>query len=270
MPQRTDGTETGTISEAWSESNAPFRSEIRGISTTEPESRRSTDPLADGVNHGEIPGAKEYAVENSDTLWLQSPKQKDVQSSEQSSGRLHTQPHASPRGLVTSDMSSGNKRQRRSLSHLDEREILTTSSVDAYEMPTGEVAGNLFDHFMNNVNTEFPFVEINWTRDLAFNAIVEAQNRGEAYTESKQRAILNIIFAIGATYAHLIGEGQGDERDHVLYSTRARMLGLHGEWLLDQPTVQLVQVAALTGFYYLCSSQISRSSPQVRQHVSMC
>lgn len=44
---------------------------------------------------------------------------------------------------------------------------------------------------------------------------------------NKWRAILNLIFAIGAKYSDLTkAKWRGDDRHHLIYFTRARMLGL--------------------------------------------
>lgn len=142
--------------------------------------------------------------------------------------------------------------------HLDDQETLTDQAVDPLEMPTPEIAHTLFELFLENVNTEFPFIGDGSTAAKMIKTILAAATKGKDTSERRARAILNIIFAIGASYAHLVGNAQGDERDHFLYYTRARMLGLDGSTFGDHPTLQIVQITALTGFYYLCSSQISR------------
>lgn len=55
---------------------------------------------------------------------------------------------------------------------------------------------------------------------------------------------MNIVFAIGAKYSHLIGaDWKGDERDHLVYMTRAvQLLGLKDTVnFVSGPDLELVQ-----------------------------
>lgn len=60
----------------------------------------------------------------------------------------------------------------------------------------------------------------------------------------KWRARMNILFAIGAKYSHLIGaDWKGDERDHLVYMTRAiSLLGLKDTtMIISGPDLEVVQ-----------------------------
>lgn len=140
--------------------------------------------------------------------------------------------------------------------HLDDQDILPHQPVDPYEMPTKETAQTLFDLFMRNANPDFLFIDNSSTVAQMTDILLTAQKDNQL--ESQHRAILNIIFAIGASYAHLVGDAQGEDRDHILYFTRARMLALDGDVFVQHPTYRSIQLTTLTGFYYLCSSQVSR------------
>ena len=75
----------------------------------------------------------------------------------------------------------------------------------------------------------------------------------------KWLAILNLIFAIGARYSHLINaEWKGDDRDHIIYFTRARLLAISSETIFQHPDLQMIQVLSLMSLYLLCNSQINR------------
>ena len=65
----------------------------------------------------------------------------------------------------------------------------------------------------------------------------------------KWRAHMNLLFAIGAKYSHLIGaEWRGDERDHLVYMTRAmHLLGLKDIVMaISEPDLELVQAVRNT------------------------
>jgi hypothetical protein len=62
-------------------------------------------------------------------------------------------------------------------------------------------------------------------------------------------AILNVIFAIAANYAHVAQlDWRGDPQDHLVYLTRARMLSMDGDDLFCHPDLQQVQVEGLNCF----------------------
>ena len=72
-------------------------------------------------------------------------------------------------------------------------------------------------------------------------------------------AILNLVFAIAAKYTHLVkSEARGDERDHLVYFTRGRLLAMDADSVLAQPDLQRVQITALMAFYLLSINQINR------------
>jgi hypothetical protein len=67
------------------------------------------------------------------------------------------------------------------------------------------------------------------------------------------RAHVNLIFAIGAKYSHLVGaDWAGNERDHVLYMTRAvHLLGLKNSVMfISEPEFETVQAVSGETFPY--------------------
>ncbi|KAJ4507579.1 hypothetical protein HRR83_004159 [Exophiala dermatitidis] len=140
--------------------------------------------------------------------------------------------------------------------HLDDFPIFTFEAVDPYEMPTPDVAGHLFDAYMARVHPSFPVVgKVNLTSQFRRFINGTVQNPPE-----KWLAILNMIFAIGAKYSHLVNaEWKGDERDHLIYFTRARLLNINSETLFQHPDLQQIQIIGLMSFYLLCTSQVNRA-----------
>jgi hypothetical protein len=75
--------------------------------------------------------------------------------------------------------------------------------------------------------------------------------RGEGAFVLSPKWHMNLLLAIGARYSHLIGaEWRGDERDHLLYATKAvRLLDMSNTAMVistpDIPSVQAVRVLQL-------------------------
>ena len=138
--------------------------------------------------------------------------------------------------------------------HLDDFAISSLSPVERYELPTRETANRLFTCYMARVHPSFPIIgKITFTAQ--FRRFMAGEGPGD-----KWLAILNLIFAISSHYSQLVqADWRGDHRDHLIYFTRARMLGMDGDTIFDHPDLQHIQVAGLISLYLLSTSQVNRS-----------
>lgn len=139
--------------------------------------------------------------------------------------------------------------------HLDDESIFMYEAVDPYEIPPPDIANHLFNAYMERVHATFPVVgRLNLTNQFRKFISGTIQRPPE-----KWLAILNMIFAVGAKYSHLINaEWKGDERDHLIYFTRARLLSVSPETVFQHPDLQEIQILGLMSFYLLCISQVNR------------
>lgn len=145
--------------------------------------------------------------------------------------------------------------------HCDDLMLLSSDEVDAYELPPKRAADMLFQNYLETVHATFPFIG-KTTFASQYQTLYENNNIRPG---ANWLAILNLIFAIGAKYSHLIQtEWRGDERDHLIYFTRARVLAMNGESLFSHPDLQQVQVAALMSFYLMATNQINRQVPCIK------
>lgn len=138
--------------------------------------------------------------------------------------------------------------------HLDEFCISVPEPVKIYAVPPRQIADRLFDDYLRTVHPFFPIVH----RPL-FTAQYRTFFDSNVHPGDKWLAILNMIFAIGAQHAHLTrAPWRGEEKDHLIYLNRARILGISGHDLFSHPDLQQVQVEGLVAFYLLSSDQINR------------
>jgi hypothetical protein len=138
---------------------------------------------------------------------------------------------------------------------MDNESVFIYEAVDPYEMPTREMANNLFEAYITRVHPTFPIVG-KTVLSAQYHKFVMGQVKRPP---DKWLAILNLMFAIGAKYSHLIqAEWQADDRDHLIYFTRARMLSMNGETMFEHPDLQQIQITGLMSFYMLCISQMNR------------
>jgi hypothetical protein len=128
--------------------------------------------------------------------------------------------------------------------YLDGDDLDVDIMVDPYELPPPETAEKLFDCYMETVHSSFPVVPDLFENQFRKYSDSMKRNRPFQVPEHWQ-ATLNLVFAIGAQYSHLIqAEWGGDERDHLIYMTRAiRILGLDKiATSLHAPSLSIVQV----------------------------
>ncbi|KAJ5167877.1 uncharacterized protein N7482_003471 [Penicillium canariense] len=153
--------------------------------------------------------------------------------------------------------------------HLDDLDISVPGPIELYAMPPRHMADKLFEDYLRTVHPFFPIIN----RPL-FTAQYRTFFDSNARPGDKWIAILNMIFAIATKHAHLLeAPWRGDERDHLVYLTRARILSMNGDVLFSHPDLQQVQVEGLIAFYLLASDQINRawriSSLAVRSAITL-
>ena len=139
--------------------------------------------------------------------------------------------------------------------HCDDLTVLIPDRVDPFEIPPRHTATALFQSYLDTVHPAFPILgKVTFT-----NQFYTFLNNDKINTGHKWLAILNLLFAIAAKYSHLVqAEWRGDERDHLIYFTRARMLGFNGETILLHAELQRVQITGLMAFYLMAINQINR------------
>lgn len=219
----------------------------------------SLDNIDEDYNRSTASRATGFLGKNSEVVWMQRLKRWANDPSDGNSSPKSYQP--TERGVrPLSEQATGlggTKFQSASDStyHCDDLPVIVTEQVDPFELPPKTVADRLFQSYLDTVHPAFPILG-----KSTFVSQYQTFNHREALnTGNNWRAILNVIFAIAAKYSHLIqAEWRGDERDHLVYFTRARMLGFDGESIFAHPELQHIQVAGLIAFYLMTINQVNR------------
>lgn len=219
----------------------------------------SLDNINEDYNRSTASRATGFLGKNSEVVWMQrlnrwvNEPSDGIRSPEGNQLMEHgvrpTSEQATGLG-ATNDQSTSD-----STYHCDDLPVIVTDQVDPFELPPKNVADRLFQSYFDTVHPAFPILG-----KSTFVSQYQTFNHRQALnTGNNWRAILNVIFAIAAKYSHLIqAEWRGDERDHLVYFTRARMLGFDGESILAHPELQHIQVAGLIAFYLMTINQVSR------------
>lgn len=131
------------------------------------------------------------------------------------------------------------------------------NQIDLYGLPVKKTADALINAYFTTIHPSFPIVNkaYFYRQFEEYYTTVES----ESFKDRAFLPILQTVFALGAVHAHRVGaEWAGDERDHVLYLARARMLSMDMGILNEYVYHGQVQVFGLAGMYFLAINQINR------------
>ncbi|KAJ8109116.1 hypothetical protein OPT61_g7693 [Boeremia exigua] len=145
--------------------------------------------------------------------------------------------------------------------YLDGSHIATDTFIDPYEMPDRSTAEKLFGCYMETVHSSFPLVPASFEVQFRGHMIFVKDNQAWNIC-GRWLAQLNLVFAIGAKYSHLIGaEWRGDERDHIQYMARAvQLMGSRSPVRsFTEPDLELIQANSSLSFYFLVTGNVSRA-----------
>lgn len=208
-----------------------------------------------------------YIGRNSEVAWaqglanIQFEGQDDCQSNEMTYGNPGTNQDAILDRIAAAKMrQSSRSNHGASIAdftyHLDVENVIALDFVDKDELPPTALAIELLDCYMKTVGDAWPIL-----------AKSEFLAQFQQYLRSKNpkglpvtwRALLNMVFAIGAKFSRLTGAGwRGDDSDHIVYYTRALTLSFPRDAMVAHPDIQRIQVLGLISFYYLTISQVNR------------
>ncbi|KAF5866750.1 hypothetical protein ETB97_009907 [Aspergillus alliaceus] len=138
--------------------------------------------------------------------------------------------------------------------HLDDLHLPLLDSVDAYALPSKELADQFFNAFMESVHPAFMVI-----RRSIFTAQYRQFFSQPSNPPRRWLAILNMIFAIGCRYCQLVDHAGAGDLDDLLYLNRARKLALSGNVLFEHADLQQIQVEFLVALYLLSMGQVNRS-----------
>lgn len=135
--------------------------------------------------------------------------------------------------------------------------FIVGNQLDPYELPIKSTADALVKAFFSVVHPAFPILDkasfLQEYEQLFVSMETDLSKSGIAV------AISHTVFAIGAVHAHMAdSEWAGDDRDHLLYFARARVLGACSGLLSESVSLGQVQLLGLAGFYLIATDQTNR------------
>ncbi|RDH26850.1 fungal-specific transcription factor domain-domain-containing protein [Aspergillus welwitschiae] len=139
---------------------------------------------------------------------------------------------------------------------LDDQELAIYGNIDLQTQPPQGVAERLLCLYFQTVHLSFPIIS-----KLSF-----TQQVGRYYANPNLRppnkwlAILNLVFAAAAKFAHLVPQHLMQSMDSPTeYFSRAQQLATAENPLTEHPNLQQVQIEGLTAFLCMVFGHINRS-----------
>ena len=131
------------------------------------------------------------------------------------------------------------------------------NQLDPLSLPLKSTADALVKAFFRTVHPTFPILDE--ARFLQQYEQITASMEANAMENGLFMSILQTVFAIGAVHAHVTGcDWAGDDRDHLLYFARARILGSFSGLLSDSVSIGQVELLGLASVYLMATDQTNR------------
>ena len=129
--------------------------------------------------------------------------------------------------------------------------------LDPFGLPIKSTADALLNTYFKTIHPAFPILdEVSFLRDYELHF---ASTENDPTKSGISMALLQTVFAIGAVHAHVTNSNYaGDDRDHLLYFARSRVLGTHTGLLSEQISMGQVQLMGLAAVYLIATDQTNR------------
>ncbi|KAI9841634.1 MAG: hypothetical protein M1837_000481 [Sclerophora amabilis] len=138
--------------------------------------------------------------------------------------------------------------------NLDDCDLGLPDRLNQLDLPPRRVADQLVDAYFTTVHPSFPLL-----LKRSFWQLYEQSFEAYHHPISDQdRAILNLVLAIGAKYAVVTRAGICDDRDHLAFFSKARSLSLDNGLMWHTGDLQQVQVAGLAASYLMAIGHTNR------------
>lgn len=143
--------------------------------------------------------------------------------------------------------------------YLDHESIEIGFRVDRYELPAFDVVEQLLSVYMEKVHDSFPILPRKLFEGQCRKYFDSLRQGSAPPLNTKWQAILNLVFAIGSKYSHLVkASEQASERDYRIYGARAQALAANKSIAEQHPDLPQIQVMGLLAFYYLSVGHVNR------------
>jgi hypothetical protein len=229
-PPSTPSLPTRSTDKHWRSSSADMYGEGQAPEESHPEdTTEDPDFFDEDLLQDEGPNETGYLGRNSQVRWIRTLQRKLEQAEGGSSQSPHVPSGDSEEAITMRAGALRNHPQQpcsnRPLKdyyfYLDKDHIDNGKSVHPDIVPSAETAERLFEIYQGAVDTPFRILDDQFGNQLrTYYQLVQSGDAPNVCP--KWKAIMNLVFAIGARFSHLVGTNwQADDCDHSVYMSRA-------------------------------------------------
>ncbi|EUC40028.1 hypothetical protein COCMIDRAFT_41571 [Bipolaris oryzae ATCC 44560] len=153
--------------------------------------------------------------------------------------------------------------------HLDDEGVKTIHGGNPFELPSEQTASFLFQCFKRTVQKSFPILPAMLEAQLhQYYSLIHSHK--EMQCPQNWFALVNLVFAIGAKFSHLIqADWCGDTLDHVTYMSRAYQLLVMNDsaFGFSTPDLTSTQVASFSSGAWIMARGAMQSALSLGLHV---
>ncbi|KAH8707635.1 fungal-specific transcription factor domain-containing protein [Phaeosphaeriaceae sp. PMI808] len=209
-------------------------------------SNQDLDILDEDLHKDEESRAAGFHGKNSEVQWLRSLKGR----LQRAGGEPRRQPLRTSRHPQVSSTNI----------YLDKENVEINDLVDPFELPPIETAQRLLSSYMDTVQDSFPILSKKSFENQFHTYYESVRQLRQNIVPERWQATLNLVFAIGANYSHLVkAQWRGDSHDYLLYQAQARMLEFKEHTLISPPDLSLIKITGLLAFYYQSIGHVNRA-----------
>lgn len=178
-----------------------------------------------------------FVGEHSEIAWLCRLKQDLDQTISVSHGRLSYQPFISSANYYQEDI-----------------QFMISEEIDPTKQPPPQTADRLVAIYFYYLHSSFPIIgELTFLKQYR-----SFRSNSNARPGRRWVAILNLVFAIASRHETLLVHTQSKDHLHQAYFTRAWKLTMGSTAVLEQQSLQSIQIYGLLGLYFFSTGQVNR------------
>jgi hypothetical protein len=275
----------------YGDSQAYEETQVSGLGV----SNEDVNLLDEDLLQDEGPSETGYLGRNSQVQWMRNLQRK----LDQGEGKLSHLPHAPPRGgeeaiakhtdapRLNQQQSSSRRPLKDYYFYLDSNQIDNVKHTHPDIVPSAETAERLLEIYQSAVDTPFRILDDQFEEQLR-TYYQSVQCGGALNVCPKWKAMMNLVFAIGARFSQFVAaDWHDDDCDHSVYMSRAvhflelekvttlvcapdqSLIKAGSEYLVFlQYLPNFVQATGLLSFYYLTIGHVSRYAKSLHRILS--
>lgn len=143
--------------------------------------------------------------------------------------------------------------------YMDDVDLVVDYNLEAFQLPPMLLAQQMVERYIRMLQATYPIISSRQLRQVLQQCYCASPQRADSLRSRKQFSLLNLVMAIESRCLYLVQEvSEADDEQHVIFYSRAIILGLDDLASSSNPDLATVQISALLAFYLKCVGRVNR------------